>query len=533
MKRILYFIVLLGFLAGCESILHEEDSSIGKIENYSDLLTATGGVYGSLADALSEKGFYCANVKGDDITWGVTNYDSLFTHWQQTPDNLSFQKAIDNTVVWKTLYSTIVSANNIIVQYPLVAECDRETQKVLGEVYLIRAYCHFRLTRNYGQIPLVSNTNISYKLSKATYNDIYTFIENDLKTAMALLTENNGSAREPYITPNRGTAKALLAEVYLSWAGYPANNAAKYELAAKESGEVIDSASYFGFALMDDFAYLWDKAHLYNTESVFSLYIPISPTTRNSDFDFTSDIDAGGEALYSGVYLEDCHRFLTPDTIIQCLGVNYFPVENKFYNTYPQQYRKEVTFYTTLYFLSDEKPYYYMDEVYKDNRTGYRKFYYDPTHEDYTWYFGSKKIQFTDHLYLGIPRVYLFRYAQTVLTYAEAKARTGQPDAKAYECVNQIRRRANQLNINTPSKFDLAGLSSEAFADSVVQERAWELCGEPEGRWYDLVRLERVEELSTLRNPEEGGPPFGVYDKSVYFSEIPATDIVLNPNLSE
>lgn len=532
MKRILYFIVLLGFLAGCESIFHNEDSSIGKIENYNDLLTATGGVYGSLADALSEKGFYCANVKGDDITWGDINYDSLFTHWQQTPDNLSFQKAIDNTVVWKTMYSTIVSANNILVQYPSPSKCDREIQKVLGEVYLIRAYCHFRLTRNYGQIPLVSNTNISYKLSQASYNDIYTFIENDLKIAMALLPENNRLARQPSITPHRGTAKALLAEVYLSWAGYPANDATKYQLAASEAGGVIDSAAYFGFALMDDFASLWDNAHMYNSESVFTLYIPNSPTGRNSGFNITEDIEAGGEALYSGRYWEEGNYFLTSEQNID-IQINYFPVENKFYNTYPHQYRKEVTFYTTLYFLSDKKPYFYMDEIYKDNRTGYRKFYYDPTLEDYTWYFGSKKIQFTDHLYLGIPRVYLFRYAQTVLTYAEAKARTGQPDAKAYECVNQIRRRANQLDINTPSKFDLAGLSSEAFADSVVQERAWELCGEPEGRWYDLVRLERVEELSTLRNPEEGGPPFGVYDKSVYFSEIPATDIVLNPNLSE
>jgi hypothetical protein len=121
-----------------------------------------------------------------------------------------------------------------------------------------------------------------------------------------------------------------------------------------------------------------------------------------------------------------------------------------------------------------------------------------------------------------------------MLTYAEAMSRSSQPDVKAYDCINQIRRRAHHLDLNSSSIYDLqTGLSSEAFADSVVWERAWELCGEPEGRWFDLIRLEMVEDLPKLRNPNEGGPPFGVYDKSVYFSPIPANDTILNPHLGK
>jgi starch-binding outer membrane protein, SusD/RagB family len=346
-----------------------------------------------------------------------------------------------------------------------------------------------------------------------------------------LLPKNNDSARVRYVTPHRGTAKALLAEVYLSWAGYPANDILKYALAAKEAGETIDSAAYFGFELLDDFAWLWDKPHFYNSESVFSLYIPNSPTTRGSDFN-VDYISSNIDALYSGFYTNDS-LFLTPERNMNIVP-SYFPAEVNFYNSYPTGYRKNITFYTTIYLSAPDTGSIYVDKVDPKSRIGYKKFYFDPTLEDCIFYTGSN-LQYSHiiHLYLGTPRIYLFRYAQTVLTYAEAKARAGQPDVKAYECVNQIRRRANQLDLNAPSKFDLTGLSSEAFADSVVQERAWELCGETEGRWYDLVRLEKVEELATLRNKDEGGPPFGVYNKSVYFSAIPDDDIILNPQLGK
>jgi hypothetical protein len=533
MKQILFLLTLLGLFTGCEKFLQKEETSIGEITSYDQLLLATGGVYGSLSSPLSNKSFYYANVKGDDITWGIAKYDSTFNYFQKTPVYIIFQNVTDNTLVWKSLYLTIASVNNIISQYQPVSTQSDQIKEIIGEMYLIRAYCHFRLTRNYGQIPLIDNIDIDYNKSKPTYDEIYKFIEGDLKKAMGLLPKNNDSARVRYVTPHRGTAKALLAEVYLSWAGYPANDILKYPLAAKEAGETIDSAIFFGFGLLDDFACVWDKPHYYNSESVLSLYIPNSPIARNSDFNYETDYASGGDGLYTGRYFENSNRFLTLDRIGE-LQLNNFPVEINFYNTYPACYRKNITFYTTLYYTLPDTNSHYIDHLDPKCRIGYRKFYYDPTLEDYTYYIGAKQQhEITDHLYLGTTRIYLFRYAQTVLTYAEAKARAGQPDAKAYECVNQIRRRANHLDLNAPSKFDLTGLSAEAFADSVVQERAWELCGEPEGRWYDLVRLEKVEELATLRNKDEGGPPFGVYNKSVYFSAIPADDIILNPNLGE
>jgi hypothetical protein len=136
----------------------------------------------------------------------------------------------------------------------------------------------------------------------------------------------------------------------------------------------------------------------------------------------------------------------------------------------------------------------------------------------------SKQLRFVTRN-LGQP-IYIYRYAHTLLTYAEAKTRSGQLDASAYESVNMIRRRANKVDINSPSKYDLQpGLSAQQFADSVVWERAWEFCAEPEGRWYDLLRCEMIEQLPKLRGD------YHEMTKSDYFDAIPNSEKILDPNL--
>jgi hypothetical protein len=501
--------------------MHSEETSIGVIKNYSQLVTATNGLYGSLANMLLDyQEFYIPNFNGDDLNTGTPNYNIYYAGGSQ--GNFCYQAGLGLLFSsnWQLLYSTIASTNNLLKQYNLALIKDIPTKEVLGEIFLIRAYCYFRLTRTYGQIPIIKDVDISYTVSKNSFTDIYGFIENDLRKAMELLPKNNNFARIPFITTNRGSAKAILAELYLNWGGYPIKDISKYGLAAKEAGETIDSASYFGFALLNDFANVWDTTHIMNSESVFSLYFPnvtnlSQAILNNAEFPYQG---------YSGMYPQ-----FTDST--SGIFILFFPTEVNFFNNYPAGYRKEVTFFKTIYVPNylgtpPNVGYISINKVTTCSRIAFRKFYYQ-----------CKDDKNTTSLFrtvYGIPRVYIFRFAQTLLTYAEAMSRSGQqPNAKAYECINQIRRRAHQLNLNTSSVFDLpAGLPASSFADSVVQERAWELCGEPEGRWFDLLRLEMVEDLPKLRNPSEGGPP-SVFDKSVYFLTIPATDTLLNPNLSK
>jgi hypothetical protein len=171
--------------------------------------------------------------------------------------------------------------------------------------------------------------------------------------------------------------------------------------------------------------------------------------------------------------------------------------------------------------------YFYIDKTDIKSRAAYRKFFIDTLLQP------RIMPSTTSSGILGCPKIYLIRYAQTLLTHAEASARSGQLTEKAYDCVNMVRRRANKLPLHEPSPFDLPrGLSPEAFADSVLQERAWELAGEIGHRWFDMVRNETVEKVFEGRDPNDGGP-FIPSTNDKYFYPIPQEDINLNPNLGE
>lgn len=550
-KIVLLFVTIV-FFSGCEKIFHPEEENISKIKNYDDLLAAADGVYGLFQGSIGY--LEMANIKGDDINIGSYVYENDFNSgncWKTTyidRNHYTWEEWNNSqpTATWQSLYQIIVSINNIISQYDIEGISDKPSCELIGEMYLLRAYCYFRLVRTYGEIPIIDNIDVDYSVHKSPFIEIYKFINSDLVKAMSLLPSGNADARIPYVSPNRGTAKAMEAELYLNWAGYPIKDKSKYSLAAQTAKEVIDSASFFGFALLEDYGYLWDKAHLYNTESIFSIYF-VDPLVYDGARIFRWESPQYSGFPYGGSCYKDewSGTFLIPGLSIT---INSSPAEIKFYHDFPVGYRKEITFYTnywvknvnyyadidTFYVTSIDSANYRIDSTSTCGRTAFRKFYYDPYIFNYYVYYSPYDTTFYDieSSYMGQPRVYIYKYSHTLLTYAEASARSGELNNEAYEYVNQIRRRAKHLNIYAPSEFDLQpGLSPDAFADSVVWERAWEYAGELEGRWFDLIRLEKVEDLPKLRDPYENGPPAYPITKGVYYFQIPTSDIILNPNL--
>ena len=543
MKKLLPYLLCLLVLS-CDKLFHEEEISVAEITSEAELEQAVNAVYGQISHFFTGlKGwggggiFYHVNFKGDDLV-GICHfsyYDYYYRGGEDCETSSEENKEQSIIDIWEDYYDFIASINNIIVQFYPPAEQGKVEKQLVGEAYFFRAYCYFRLTRSFGRIPLVEDIDINYSTPLASYGEVYEFIANDLKTAMQLLPRNNSEARIPYYTVHRGTAKAFLAEVYLSWAGYPAKDDSKYTLAAQTAGEVIDSAEFFGFGLEEDFTQVWEEDNRYNPETIFALYFRTPNSTTSSSF-LTGEQDVN--TFYGGFNSSYTNTFqIEADST--WIDINFHPTEINFYNSYPESYRKDITFFTTVYvpgYMVRNDP--ERDSGYVEvtarlcTRPAYRKFYYTSSVNILSYEYCMNTPE--EKRFYGNTKVYLYRYAQLLLTYAEAMARSGQLTADAYEAVNQIRRRAYHTDIHTPSLHDIpAGLSAEAFADSVVQERAWELAGEPEGRWFDLVRLERVEELEHSRHPMEGGFPVDPVTKEDYFLQIPNADQLLNPNLAE
>jgi hypothetical protein len=530
----LFFCILLFY--GCEDFFTVDDRNVLKLDNNDDYITVINGLYGQLYKSVYAGGIdqYPIGIlkesigNGDDINFAAEihnengNYSSFQYSLMSTYffglsplSGYNYYSKTDYASTYKKLYHTIADANILIKKASDLSRIDFFKKKIIGEVYFIRAYCYFRLVRVYGQVPIVSNTDVNYALKKPSFSELYGLIVSDLQNAIKLLPKTLKDTRVPYETPTIGSSKALLAEVYLTMGGYPLYDKNGYANAAKCAGEVINNSEEYGFGLVNDLADLWNGYNVKNRESVFSLYF-----SDNNPF----VVRYGGN-----IYCDVC-------------------VPQDFYNTFPKNYRKEVTFQTRHVPYNEDLV---LDTVLLKwihiNDSLYIK-HYDSINNPFV-YINYKKIysQFNipDSIllkkfkgrYIEIPKytgqvVYILRFAQTLLTYAEAQARMGNPDASAYEAINKVRRRANKLDISAPSLYDLKpGLTAEQFADSVVQERAWELCAEPEGRWFDMVRLNIAKDLVAIKQHQGVIVyPFPI-DRTTYFLPIPEEDKKINTNL--
>ena len=528
-------IIILTF-SSCELVFHKEDNEYYVLDNNQEKFDLLNGVYYNIAKAHNED-YFTMLCRSDDVN--AYQYFKLYNEpippvkESYCSSDMQIDFVSISASLYQKLYSAIVSINR------LESLLDDSTDAYLfGEIYFLRAYCYFKLARLYGTPPLVTDINVSYTIEKPSFVEVYELIETDLLNAIDLLPSSYTDSRIVGETPHQGTAKALLAEVYLAWAGYPVNDETKYELAAQYSSDVIEHAADYNFELLSDYADLWDDSNRHNNENIFGLFY-------NSENEQTSNYIGNylkkseyhpGLVAGHDIYIDEDIFDLNFEIRTYPLGSLYHP-EMNFYNSFPNNYRKQVSMITGVFW---EREYYYLGEKITGNQ--FIPFEPDSFPCDYVQYSAYLKWIDMDKINphyrinnIGTENtLYLLRFAQTLLTYAEAGARSGNLDASCYEAVNRIRRRANHLDQYTVSDVDLKnGLTSEQFLDSVVWERAWELAMEPDGRWFDIVRLNLIDEINNTRAEQEFPTEVDAeyLTDEWYFFKIPQEDIWLNPNL--
>lgn len=390
---------------------------------------------------------------------------------------------------WSLSWEVITAANEIILRYKDADAPEVKKREVAGQAHFIRAYKYFMLVRQYNKLPLFTDiTELSVDMKLSEPEDIYKLIIDDLLIAEQYLPDNwDHDAKKKGVGWTSGAAKSLLAYVYLSMAGYPVNDTPKYALAAQKAKEVIDNAGKYGYKLMENIADLYSKEYNYLNKSCDEVVLAF-----HDEEDFGCPL-CGFPAEYSGWDLAWA--------------------EINFFENYPEGPRKDAVFMWNFPFADGSSKHY-------SQMQGKHPFYKQYWDGKLNW---EKPWEGMDWLN-SRPQVAL-THANTLLVYAEAQAMSSSPDASAYNAVNQVRRRAGLADLP-------AGLSQTEFRDAVVRERLWEFCGsyfctDP---WYDLVRLERVEEAIKDRHPDEN-PIQKTPTKRQYFAPYPANDVNKNPNL--
>ncbi|MEO7767304.1 MAG: RagB/SusD family nutrient uptake outer membrane protein, partial [Ferruginibacter sp.] len=330
MKKLTIILIcsLTLFAGGCKKFL-EEDLR-GKVLGNAVLASEPGlesaltGSYKGLANTWGD-GFISGGPSdgafgADDITTPVTSAV------QNEFETLNISTASGgSSPTYQGCYKTIQGANNVIENYTNTKGDLAKIKIMAGEAYFLRAFAYYWMVRYYKNVPILTTATFSFDLlhvKRSTPQEVYKLIETDLGMAETLLANSKRAQGRP----NIGSAKALLADVYLTQAGWPVKDNTKYALAAAKAKEVIDNKAIYGFDLVPSFATLFenDPAKIGSSELLKEEIFSVTTNKANG---------SSANCLLGAYYMP---------AEIGGWDVGY--AELNFFNNFPAGVRKDATF---------------------------------------------------------------------------------------------------------------------------------------------------------------------------------------------
>jgi len=213
MKNILKLLFLSLAIYSCETDLDQvPENEIAASEKIDDVERIIFGSYAELKTAMNFE-FNFGEIHSDNAKANNEDPWQSFESYDRT--------LIGNEILtdyWTALYKVISRANLAVNN---VNDTDTELR---GEAKFLRALAYFKLVRTFGDIPLITKSNIAADdneaLTRKPAADVYTLIINDLQDAAATLTTESYKDNDGRATSF--SAKALLGKVYVYQKNYTA-----------------------------------------------------------------------------------------------------------------------------------------------------------------------------------------------------------------------------------------------------------------------------------------------------------------------
>ena len=395
---------------------------------------------------------------------------------------------------YNSLYSSLRAANIFLEKSPdsrIFPTSD--IPELRGEAFFLRAMFHFELFKRYGRIVLATrsfNSTENLNLPRNTIDEVVAQISADCDSAVLLIPAiwTGAGAGAPYgdgyDPANRGRATkavalALKSKILLYYAS-PLNNTAndvnRWQAAANAAKVVIDLNKHALVSKLD-FPKLWDyttAATQYNKEVIFAttavntnaIELNNAPVGFNNGLGRTNPT----QDLVNAFEMSNGKPITDP--------ASGYTSANPYANRDPRLTQFIVLNGSTFKTGTLSRPVETFDGG-SDNvqsnlnstKTGYylRKFLSEGA--TYNLPAGNASVR--------RPWV-LFRYAETLLNYAEAINEATGPGPEVYNNINQVRTRSGMPVLP-------AGLSQAQMRDRIRNERRIELCFE-EQRFFDVRR---------------------------------------------
>jgi len=442
------------------------------------------------------QGEYLFDANGYSLYWGDIGMDLARINPQNAGRSLELDLYLfhpeDNVIgnVWTAHYRLVRICNRGLeaLESGDYAPIDGTTPGILeAEFRFLRALFYFNLVKLYGNPLLVTQKDLDL-------TDLSTLIQGRLPVYGQIVEDLEFAQLElpPIHTKTRASkeaATALLGKVYLTMAGYPLGQTDKYQLALGEFEKILGS-----FSLEPEYGDVFGLGtEASNTEVIFSV-----PFEHSGNYG----------ALWGpkGISFND-RLLLTPGFVDSFFEGGAGPTEPVHFPLIAEDsrfHRNLATFsfedqqVVDLPLREDWRPYKFIEEPLSPKIPSETSF---------------------DYPYL--------RMADVLLMIAEVENEVNGPTPKAYDALNQVRRRAfGNGDHDVPD-----GLDPEGFLRALIRERKLEFCFEGQLK-DDLIRM-GVLEAEILAYNEQVSAMERDFQPHEYIWPIPLAESSQNPYVEQ
>jgi hypothetical protein len=392
---------------------------------------------------------------------------------------------------WRQIYKLISNANNAIFNLSkMTAITAEEKDQFLSEIKFLRAVAYMDLTDAWGPVILATekdleNPNYTASASITPLDQIETFLINDLQAVATTLPVNY--ANNKFYSSNdagratKGAALTLLAKLYL--------RQHQWQKVVDVTKQVMDLNTY---SLFPSYVGLFAESNKWCSENIFSVL---------------SDANVNGTELLNHFGPLD-HPVLTDRW-------QYYAVTWDFYNSFDDTDDRKKLFFAEYLGVdklvhkqapsigaSPPAGSFYMPDVATAK-------YADPNGAN-TYYDGHS--------------VNILRYADVLLSRAEAINELSGPNAECIDLINQVKGRSHAKLLVA------ANFNQTTLKDAILQERGWELFYEGKRR-ADLMRFGKYETIVNGYLKRTNQTPTVVMPRDQFFP-YPLNQANINPNLN-
>ncbi|MET3980937.1 hypothetical protein ABIB62_004072 [Mucilaginibacter sp. UYP25] len=388
-----------------------------------------------------------------------------------------------NAFRWETVYGNIRKCNVFLQQADKNKGNFSETfyKSRVAEIKFLRAFYYSLLLQNYGGVPLISTplNNLDGSdifVARSTFDETLAFIEVDCDAAAADLpatTDNQNTGRA-----TKGAALTLKGAVDLFAASPLANTTndkAKWAKAAAANLAVMNLGTY---GLFPDYGAQFLAVNNWNSETIFARGYALPSKGHKREGILGPVFVHGGQQAWGNIVPT---QGLVDDYEMD----NGKPINDpgSGYDDQHPYVNREQRFYKSIVYDGST----WQGEPFLSRIGGGNQIDLGSTSDiTNTGYNGRKTLdesilgQTSLGTSPGTSNYQFYRYAEVLLSYAEAQNEAVGPDQSVYDAVKKVRARVALPEIP-------AGLSQEKMRENIRRERRVELAFEDK-RWYDIRR---------------------------------------------